>query len=76
MRKIKILITGIVIGGLVGLWFGFNIGKQRPVYANPFTDPEVSSRIENTGEEAVQDSGQALEQAGEQLQEKAREKQQ
>lgn len=76
MRKIKILLSGIVIGGLVGLWFGFNIGKQRPVYANPFTAPEVSQRVQDTGEQAMRKSGRALEKAGQELEQQTDGKQQ
>lgn len=68
MRKLKILVSGVVIGLLVGLWFGFNIGKGRVIYANPFTDPQLSAQARDTGEEAMEESGQTLKRAGESLQ--------
>jgi hypothetical protein len=67
MRRLKILVSGVVIGLLAGLWFGFNIGKGRTIYANPFTDPQVSGQIEQTREQAVEESGEALKEAGEKL---------
>lgn len=73
MRKLKILVSGVVIGLLVGLWFGFNIGKGRVIYANPFTDPQLSEQARNTGERAVEESGEALQRAGESLQKRTQE---
>lgn len=70
MRRLKALVTGVVIGLLVGLWFGFNIGKGRALYANPFTDPQVHERIEDTGEQAADESEQAQKESGEKLREK------
>ena len=70
MRKLKILVSGVVIGLLAGLWFGFNIGKGRTIYANPFSDPQVSGQIEQTREQAVEESGEALKEAGEKLDDK------
>lgn len=71
MRKLKIFVSGIVIGGLVGLWFGVNIGKGQPVYANPLTQTPVSTKLQNAGRQAVNESGEALEKAGQKLKQKA-----
>lgn len=32
----KKLLIGVVIGIALGLWWGANIGKGQPFYANPF----------------------------------------
>lgn len=31
----KLFAVGLLIGGLIGLWFGVNIGKERPLTDNP-----------------------------------------
>ena len=36
MKAIKYLILGLIIGGLLGVGAGINIGKNRPVLSNPF----------------------------------------
>ncbi len=36
MKFIKALLLGMVIGVAFGLWWGVNIGKGQPFYANPF----------------------------------------
>ena len=36
MRFTKALVLGIVIGIAFGMWWGVNIGKGQPFYANPF----------------------------------------
>lgn len=68
MRKLKTLSTGLVLGLIVGLWFGFNIGKGRTIYANPLTDPRISGQVEQGSQEA----GESLEQAGEKVRDEAR----
>jgi hypothetical protein len=67
MKKLKIFLTGLVIGGLLGLWSGVNIGKGQPIYANPLSDPRVSGKLKETGEEMVRQSGEALEKTGKAL---------
>lgn len=76
MRKLKIFLSGLVIGGLLGLWFGVNIGKGQPIYANPLSDPRVSGQLKEAGESVVRESGEALEKTGKALKEQARDKQQ
>lgn len=62
-KAIKYLMTGLVLGLLVGLWFGYNTGKGRTFYANPFTEPELRERIGDTAEEAVEESKRGLREA-------------
>ncbi|HDP88600.1 MAG TPA: hypothetical protein ENN42_01370 [Thioalkalivibrio sp.] len=45
MKWLKGLVLGVVVGLLVGLWFGVNIGRERPVYANPFEKKTVSEHL-------------------------------
>lgn len=35
MKCISKLIVGLVIGAMLGLWFGVNIGRERPLLSNP-----------------------------------------
>lgn len=76
MRKLKIFLSGLVIGGLLGLWFGVNIGKGQAIYANPLSDPRVSGKLKDAGENVVRESGEALEKTGKILKGKARDEQQ
>jgi hypothetical protein len=46
MKKILI---GLVIGILLGLWWGVNIGKGRDFYANPFKGAQEHAK-EKAGE--------------------------
>jgi len=58
MVGIKKLIIGLVIGLLLGLWFGVNIGKDRPIYANPFE--EVTDIAKETGKAMVKEGEKTL----------------
>ena len=42
MGFIKTLVFGIMIGCLLGLWLGINLGKDRDLFANPFESKIVS----------------------------------
>jgi hypothetical protein len=33
---IRYFAIGLLVGGLLGLWLGVNIGKGRPLVSNPF----------------------------------------
>ncbi len=58
MQWMKKFISGVVIGLLLGLWFGVNIGKNRPFYSNPFE--EVAEIAKEKSKEAVQEGKKAL----------------
>lgn len=64
MKSIKLAIIWLVIGLLVGLWFGINIGRDKPFYSNPFEAPTVKDKFKQAGEDALEKSGEALEKAG------------
>lgn len=63
MKTIKTFLVGAIIGLLVGLWFGYNLGKGRDFYANPFADESVQKQIKE-GREAV---GEGVERVGEEI---------
>jgi len=64
MKKIKMLVLGVVIGVLLGLWFGVNIGRDMPIFSNPFVSNSIKDKIRSTGESLLQKSGDALEKSG------------
>lgn len=64
MKKIKMLILGIIVGLLPGLWFGVNIGREKPLFSNPFRSNSIKNKIRETGESLLQKSGEALESSG------------
>ena len=60
MKMIKHLAIGAVIGLFVGLWFGVNIGKGRPLYANPFADRAIGKEIMKSSGDILEKSGKAI----------------
>ncbi len=67
MKTIRTAILWGVIGLLVGLWFGVNIGRGKPVYANPFQAETVREKLKRTGEDILERGGEALEETGQAL---------
>ncbi len=69
-KRSNLLVAGIVIGFLTGLWFGINIGKGKPFYSNPFSKRKIERAIMKSGEKVLEESGKALEKTGKILQKK------
>jgi len=67
MKTLKLLIVGFVIGGLVGLWFGVNIGKNKPLLSNPFEERSVTDKIKSNLGEGVEKAGKSIEKLGEDI---------
>jgi len=56
---------GLIIGALVGLPAGMNIGKGKPVLSNPFADKPLMQEIQDTARRAADEAKRAAQQAGE-----------
>ena len=69
MKWFKALTGGIIIGLLLGLWFGVNIGRDQPIFSNPFTQPTVKEKLKQTGKALIEKSGETLEKGGKALKE-------
>lgn len=54
----------------MGMWFGVNIGREEPFYANPFDTQTLNQKIKKVSGETLEKSGQALEKTGQALQDK------
>lgn len=68
MRGIKMLIGGVVLGVLLGLWFGVNIGRDRPLLSSPFEEQTVEQKLKRAGQEV----GEAVEKGGRAIQDRLR----
>jgi hypothetical protein len=71
MTRIKGIIFGMVMGIALGLWFGFNMGQNRPLLSNPFGESNLQEKIKQTGDNLIEKSGEVLEKSGQALQKKA-----
>jgi hypothetical protein len=60
MKALKKLFSGFIIGAMVGLWCGVNIGKGQPVYSNPFKTKSIANKIIESSGDALEKSGRAL----------------
>ena len=68
MKSLKTLILGLIIGTLLGLWFGINIGKNKPWYSNPFEERSVTSKFKSSIGQGVEKAGKSIEKMGEDIQ--------
>ena len=68
--------TGIavIVGVLLGLWMGVNIGKDQFVFANPFAEQTLQEKMKKASEAIIKESGDKLEEAGKALKDSFNEK--
>jgi hypothetical protein len=71
MKRIKALVFGVIVGIALGIWFGFNLGQDRPLLSNPFVEPSFQESIKKTGEDLIEKGGEVLEKSGQALRNKA-----
>lgn len=60
MSGIKKLLVGFGMGIVIGLWFGVNLGKDQPIYSNPFHEMSIKHRLIESSGNMLEKSGQAL----------------
>ena len=59
MRSIKKYLIGTVVGLLVGLWFGVNIGENRPIWENPFTEKNLTAKAKDVATDVIKNAKKA-----------------
>ncbi|MDR9437551.1 MAG: hypothetical protein RI563_11765 [Thiohalophilus sp.] len=64
MKKLKLILFGVIIGLAVGLWTGVNIGKGKPLLSNPFDEPTLKQRLKESTGEAMERAGKKVEKLG------------
>lgn len=60
MKRLKVLVLGLLLGLCVGLWFGVNIGKGQPLYSNPFDSDTLQKKAKRTADEVLNDTKRVL----------------
>lgn len=60
MKILKIVILVLLIGVGAGMWMGVNIGKDKPVFSNPFTEKSVVDKLKDSGKDALDKGGDLL----------------
>lgn len=59
MFGIKKYLIGIILGLLLGLWMGVNIGKDRPLWSNPFNQQSLAQKAGDAAADVWQDAKKA-----------------
>lgn len=59
MLGIKKYLIGAVAGLIIGLWFGVNIGQDRPLWSNPFAEPSLQQKAKGKVMDALKDAKKA-----------------
>jgi len=72
MKQIKVILLSMVIGLLIGMALGVNIGREKPLLSNPFEKDSLVERAKQLGSETLEKGGKALEKTGQALQDKAK----
>jgi hypothetical protein len=57
MKKLLWLVAIVL---LVGIWFGMNLAKNKPLFSNPFQDKTLQERAAETAKDIYSESKDAL----------------
>ena len=68
MKQFSIILISLVIGALIGMALGINIGREKPLFSNPFAEESLVDRVKDLGSETLEQGGKALEKTGRVLQ--------
>ena len=60
LKSIRQITFGIIIGLMLGLWFGVNMGKDKPIYSNPFAEENIQQKAKRKAEEVIKDTKEAI----------------
>ena len=70
MKQLKAILLSLVLGFAIGMWFGVNIGREVPLYSNPFDTHSINQKTKGVAGETLEKGGQAIEKTGQELQDK------
>lgn len=51
---------GMLMGVIVGLWLGVNIGKGNPIFGNPFAKEDLSQKLKNKVGSSIEKLGEDI----------------
>lgn len=54
------LVMGVLIGLLTGLWLGVNIGKGNPLLSNPFAEEQLQKKLKEKVGERIEKLGEDI----------------
>ncbi len=54
MKTIVNIMFGLTMGLLLGLWTGVNLGKEKPLFSNPFADHSVTEQVKEKASDLYQ----------------------
>lgn len=57
---IKTFVLGVIIGAVAGSWPAYNLGRNAPLYANPFQKRTIETIIKEKANEAVETTREKL----------------
>ena len=60
MKSIKMLFMGTLLGLIVGLWLGVNIGKGNPIFGNPFAEENLSKKLKEKVGSSIEKLGEDI----------------
>ena len=70
MKQFKAVLLSLVVGVAIGMWFGVNIGREDPFYANPFDTRSLNQKLKQATGKTLEKGGHVLEKTGQSLQDK------
>lgn len=70
MKQLKVVLICLAVGVAIGMWLGVNIGREVPLYSNPFDTESLNQKLKKATGETLEKGGHVLEKTGQELQDK------
>lgn len=50
----------MAVGLVLGLWFGVNLGKEKPIWSNPFAQRSLAEAAKSKADAIIKDAKRAV----------------
>lgn len=61
--KLKMFLTGLVVGAIVAFPLGINFGKGAPLLSNPFAKPDIKTKVTTGAKKMLEGAKEGIHEA-------------
>jgi hypothetical protein len=61
--KIKIFLTGLIVGAIVAFPLGINYGRNAPLLSNPFEKPDIKTKVKDEAKAILKGAKESIHEA-------------
>jgi hypothetical protein len=62
-EKIKLFLTGLILGGIIAFPLGINFGKGAPLLSNPFEKRDIKTKVKDKAKVILEEAKESIHEA-------------